>query len=108
EAQGGRSQAARKLGHERHASRLHLVLQLAGIVRRVDIECRAAIDTLAVLAGCQNGQMAVPLRRENEDDVDVVPLADRTKAVDLCRIEIASRLLSQMADLAADRPDFEA
>ena len=47
------------------------LLEVQGVGRCVDVESCSAVDALAVFAGGQDWERAVPLGRKDEDDVDI-------------------------------------
>jgi hypothetical protein len=100
---GGRD-AARKLRHESHARFLDALFELQGLVWFVDIEGGPTVNALAEVAGSQNRECAIPLGREDQDHVDVVPATNGPKAGYLGGVKVAGRLLGKMRNLAANGP----
>ena len=76
---------------------LDALAKLPGLGRIVDIERRPAIDALAIVARRQHRQRAIPLGREDQDDIDVVAGTQRPKAIDFRRGKLAGRLLARWA-----------
>src|SRR5437764_886687 len=73
----------------------------------VDIERRPTIHALAIVTRRKHRQRTVPFRREDQDDIHILPGCQCPKAIDLLGRKIPRRLLSQMRNLAADSSDFK-
>ena len=107
QADRGRRVAAGKFGHEGDARLFDPLFDLLGFLE-FQIEPRRAIDGLAGIAGGQDRQRAVPLRRENENGVDILPRGERAVAVHGIGVEFGGGLFGAMRDLIAHRTDLEA
>ena len=80
--QRGRRQSPRKLGHEGDAGLLDALAELPGLGRIVNVERRAAVDALAMIARREHRQRAIPFRGKDQDDIDVFAGRQRPKAID--------------------------
>jgi len=107
QAQGRWRQAAGKFRHEGDARFFHLLFDEIRFRRIGDIEGRPAVDRFAVLAGRQNRQRAVPLRRENQHRIDIGPGTESPKTVHGLHMKVASRLIRQVGHFTADAADLE-
>jgi hypothetical protein len=105
--QRGGGDAAGKLRHEGNARGFDPLFELQGFVGLVDIEGGSAVNAFAIVACGKDGERSIPLRREDQNDIHVVATAYGPKSGDFGCVEIAGRLLGQMRNLAADRPDFK-
>ncbi len=108
QAQRGRRQSPRELGHEGDACLFDALAEIAGLSRVIDVEGCAAIDALAMIAGGENGEGSVPLGGEDHNDVDIVAAGECAEAIHLLGREISSGLLGEVGDLTADGANLEA